>query len=89
MFFSNIFSFKSRQFICERGYEGTRRELLARFDELAPILASHGYTLRGDVLVDESCTLWHSAGVEPNRPRMALGVTKALDQALERADAAR
>lgn len=68
MFFSNVFSFRSRIAICEHGYAATRRDLLERYDELAPVLSSHGLTLRADVLLDTSLDLWRGLGLDVLRP---------------------
>jgi NTE family protein len=57
MFFTNIFGFAERRAVCEYAYDATRRDLLARFEELAPALARHGITLRRDVL-EETRNLW-------------------------------
>ena len=38
MFFTNIFSFSERRAVCEHAYDAVRRDLLARYDELAPKL---------------------------------------------------
>jgi NTE family protein len=64
MFFSNIFSFRSRIAICERGYTSTRRDLLERYDELAPLLRARGLELRADVLLDTSVDLWRGLNLE-------------------------
>ena len=84
MFFSNIFSFRTRVAICERGYSSTRRELLRRFDELSPIIKSHGYELRAKVLADLDRDVWSAAELEaPRRESVsALPVLSALDRAL-------
>lgn len=66
MFFTNIFSFSERRAVCEHAYKAIRRDLLARYDELAPIFAEHGLTLRKDVLL-ETRDLW--TGVE--RPKLS------------------
>jgi hypothetical protein len=58
LFFSNIFSFKNRHDVCEHAYQATRRHLLNRADEIGPMLARHGLTLRMDVLEDESRSLY-------------------------------
>ena len=63
MFFTNIFSFSERRAVCEYAYESTRRELLSRYDKLAPILARHGVTLRRDVL-EEKRSLWEQVELE-------------------------
>ncbi|MFZ1830671.1 MAG: patatin-like phospholipase family protein [Candidatus Competibacteraceae bacterium] len=52
MFFTNVFSFSGRHWVCEHAYQTTRQDLLARRAELEPILARHGVHLRLDVLED-------------------------------------
>lgn len=85
MFFTNIFSFSERRAVCEYSYNSVRRDLLARYDELAPIFARHGLTLRKDVL-EEKRNLWF--GVFRERRERALTstnpVAKRLDDALGR-----
>jgi NTE family protein len=69
MFFTNIFSFAERRAVCEHAYQSTRRHLLAHHDELAPVLARHGVTLRRDVL-EEQRDLWREVGLAQGvRPR--------------------
>jgi hypothetical protein len=58
MFFTNIFSFSQRRAVCEHAYRRTRRNLLARREELEPILERHGLRLRVEVLEDRSRNLW-------------------------------
>lgn len=58
MFFTNIFSFSQRRAVCEHAYRRTRRNLLARREELEPVLARHGLRLRVEVLEDRSRNLW-------------------------------
>ncbi len=53
-FFTSIFSYASRQRVCEHAYRRTRRDLLKRRYELEPVLARHGVRLRIEVLEDES-----------------------------------
>jgi predicted acylesterase/phospholipase RssA len=79
MFFTNIFAFSSRKAVCEHAYQMTRRDLLARYDELAPIFARHGLRLRHEVLVEER-SLWEGVGIG-ERPRRGRG---AASQTLER-----
>jgi predicted acylesterase/phospholipase RssA len=67
MFFSNTLGFSSRKAVCEHAYQVTRRDLLARFDELAPIFARHGGRLRRDVLEDSERTVWSSVGLAERR----------------------
>jgi len=94
MFFSNIFSFSERRAVCTHAYESTRRDLLARYDVVAPILARHGLALRRDVLEDAALDLWRGVGLEgPNvggaRERESShGTLERLDGALDRLQAA-
>lgn len=57
LFFSNVFSFQSRRMVCEHAYQMTRRDLLARADELEPKLLRYGIRLRRDRLEDEQRTI--------------------------------
>ncbi|HEY9421568.1 MAG TPA: patatin-like phospholipase family protein [Thermoanaerobaculia bacterium] len=91
MFFTNIFSFAERRAVCEYAYDATRRDLLARFDSLAPILARHGITLRRDVL-EEKRNLWEQVELDrtpqPGAPlsgKLSGSATvRRLDDALSR-----
>jgi hypothetical protein len=68
VFFTDIFSFRERERLCALAYRATRRDLLARFDDLAPRLAEHGIVLRRDVLEDAERTLWQGVGLREPRP---------------------
>lgn len=90
MFFTNIFSFSERIQVCAHAYQATRRTLLRRYDELAPIFARHGLTLRRDVL-ESPRNLWTGVGA----PGARLGtqatesgriVVRRLNHALSRLD---
>jgi hypothetical protein len=88
MFFTNIFSFSERRAVCEHAYKAVRRDLLARFDELAPKFARHGLTLRRDVLESDR-DLWDGVyGERGDRPRREPvsdnAVARRLDDALSR-----
>jgi predicted acylesterase/phospholipase RssA len=100
MFFTNIFGFADRRAVCEHAYRATRRELLARFDELAPVFERHGLELRRDVLEDPARRLWAGVGLphldilparpllgtngSPARPKHDLDVVAQLDAVLDR-----
>jgi predicted acylesterase/phospholipase RssA len=84
MFFNNTLSFASRRAICEHAYYVTRRDLLLRFDELAPIFARHGLRLRRDVLEDQERNLWVSVGLAPSETTT---VTENLDRVLRQLEA--
>jgi hypothetical protein len=58
MFFTNVFSYANRRRVCEHAYQTTRKDLLANFDELEPVLARHGIRLLRDVLEDATRHYW-------------------------------
>ena len=67
MAFANVFSFRSREAICDLAYRATRRDLARRRHTLAPMLARHGIRLRDEVLDDEARTLWNGVGLRGRR----------------------
>jgi hypothetical protein len=87
MFFTNIFGFAERQAVCAHAYEATRRTLLERYDELAPIFAKHGITLRRDIL-EERRDLWEGVGLPrqlaPRKSKPVHETVRQLDDALGR-----
>jgi len=84
MFFRNIFSFRSRQEVCEHAYSNTRNELLARFEELNPILARHGMSLRREILEEKDRSLWDHVGLQRTAVRTSPPVVQDLDSTLAR-----
>ncbi|MEO5692090.1 MAG: patatin-like phospholipase family protein [Usitatibacter sp.] len=52
IFFTNIFSYATRQRVCEHAYERTRNDLVRRAATLEPMLARHGIRYRWEVLKD-------------------------------------
>jgi NTE family protein len=72
MFFTNIFGFSERRAVCEHAYQKTRQMLLARYDELAPVFARHGVTLRRDVLA-EPRQLWEQVGLDRRMEKRPAG----------------
>ncbi|HEX9668047.1 MAG TPA: patatin-like phospholipase family protein [Thermoanaerobaculia bacterium] len=88
MFFTNIFGFAERRLVAEHAYQATRRDLLARYDELAPTLARHGVTLRRDVLEDAERDLWQGVGLEAGAKRKAGGRGRRRPVAVHRLDEA-
>ncbi|HEX3554301.1 MAG TPA: patatin-like phospholipase family protein [Thermoanaerobaculia bacterium] len=86
MFFTNIFGFAERRAVCEYAYEATRRDLLERYDQLAPVLARHGVTLRRDVLTERR-SLWEQVKLDRDRVKVATSpnpTVRRLDDALNR-----
>jgi predicted acylesterase/phospholipase RssA len=95
LFFSNIFSFQNRHDVCEHAYQATRRHLRTRADQIAPVLARHGLTLRTDVLRDESRSLYddtvpptpQSAPEDDGASANPVDVLRETDAVLDRLDA--
>jgi len=85
LFFSNIFSFRSRRRVVELAYDATRRNLRARRKTLGPMLAAYGITLREDIL-DEPRDIWMSVGLEQFSERDPL--TSQFSTALGRLEVA-
>lgn len=67
MFFTNVFSFSGRHWVCEHAYQTTRQDLLARREELEPVLARHGIRMRIDLLQDRSRRYY--TGLRDPQPR--------------------
>lgn len=57
IFFTNIFSYNSRNALCEHSYQVTRKDLLARHEELNRMLEKRGMSLNLDLLRDQHRTL--------------------------------
>jgi hypothetical protein len=81
LFFSNIFSFRSRRRVCELAYHATRRNLRARRNTIGPMLKPYGITLREDIL-DEPRDIWRSVGLDQfsERDPVTSQFSTALDE---------
>lgn len=83
MFFTNVFSFSSRQDVVEHAYRSTLTQLRDRADEVGPVFERHGIRLREDVLARPSFDVWASVGVASDRPLFpSTVVTRDLRDAL-------
>lgn len=84
MFFTNIFGLAERRDVCEHAYQATRKDLLERYDELAPVFARHGVTLRKDVLL-EPRNLWEQVALpKKSLPVSGHATVRQLDDVLSR-----
>lgn len=83
MFFTNIFSYSSRQRVCEHAFRTTLADLRRRRAELAPVLARHGLVLRDAVLDDPHASILDGLGAR----RRGTGTTARLDRALDDVEA--
>lgn len=84
MFFTNPFSYTMRQRVAEHAYRATLDDLAARYDEVAPIFARHGITLRRDIINDPERSLMEGLGRRPRRTDVTARLRHALDD-LDRA----
>ena len=58
MFFTNVFSYANRRHVCEHAYQTTRGDLIARREELTPVLARHGIRIREEAIDDPDPHYW-------------------------------
>jgi hypothetical protein len=80
MFFSNVFSFANRRNVCEHAYQTTRHDMLTRKNELAPLLARYGITLREDILKDKSLHFDSNLSIPPEVEKMGKLQNKITNQ---------
>jgi predicted acylesterase/phospholipase RssA len=64
MFFANIFSYWQRKRLCALAFAKTRKSLVARAQEIAPVLGKYGIAIRRDRLADPSRTV-NDALIDP------------------------
>ncbi|TNJ34611.1 patatin-like phospholipase family protein [Arenimonas terrae] len=79
MFFTNVFSYSSRQRVCEHAFRSTLGDLRKRRAELAPVLAKHGLRLRDEVLDDPSASIMDGLGIPPRATETTARLRRALD----------
>jgi len=79
MFFTNVFSFDSRQRVCEHAYQTTLADLRRRSAELAPVLAKHGLKLRDDVLNAGSSSILKGMKKPVRQTETTARLRRALD----------
>lgn len=84
MFFTSVFSYKSRRRVCNHAYQATMADLRRRRSELEPLLARHGLRFRDEVLEDPDRGAFDS--LEPQRRRHTR-TTARLRRALDDVDA--
>ena len=84
MFFTNVFSYSSRQRVSEHAYAVTLADLSRRREQLAPILARHGLRLDEQVLDHPDASMMDSL---ESAPRGATNSTARLRRALDDLDA--
>lgn len=80
MFFTNVFSYASRQRVCEHAFRATLADLRARRETLAPLLRRHGLRLRDNVLDDERASIFDGLA---RRHRHGTETTAKLARALD------
>jgi predicted acylesterase/phospholipase RssA len=89
MFFTNIFSYRSRFRLTEHAYRATLDDLRRRRAEIEPVLARHGIRLRDEVVEDRKRTILTGLRERPGRlSRPTAGVRRALDELQDSIEAA-
>ena len=79
MFFTNVFSYSSRQRVCEHAFRSTLADLRKRREQLDPVLARHGLRLRAEVLDDPTASLMDGLGLAPTPTETTARLRRALD----------
>ena len=79
MFFTNVFSYSSRQRVCEHAFSSTLADLRRKRDQLGPVLAKHGLRLRAEVLDDPSASIMDGLGLAPKPTDTTARLRTALD----------
>lgn len=91
MFFTNVFSYSSRENVCQHAYRTTRRDLLARRRTLEPILDRHGIRLDLEVLKDPARHFTAALGGGDHGRELGVyknQLTNRLSRALDRLESA-
>ena len=83
MFFTNIFSYSSRQRVCAHAFASTLADLRGRRATLGPLLMRHGLRLRDEVLDDPGADVTQGLGPRRRRTEATARLSRALDE-LER-----
>ena len=79
MFFTNVFSYSSRQRVCEHAFRSTLGDLRRRRAELGPVLARHGLRLRDEILDDPTASIMDGLGITPRATETTARLRRALD----------
>ena len=79
MFFTNIFSYSSRQRVCEHAFRRTLDDLKSRRAQLGPIFARHGLRLRDEVLDAPHYSVAKGLGKPPRHTETTARLHRALD----------
>ena len=79
MFFTNIFSYSSRQRVCEHAFRSTLADLRRRRDVLSPLLARHGLRLRDEVIDHADRSIAFGMDKARRRTPATAGLHRALD----------
>jgi NTE family protein len=85
MFFTSVFSYKSRRRVFNHAFRQTLSDLGRRRDELRPLLARHGLGLRAEVIDDPERSALD--GIDPQPRRRHSNTTGRLRRALDDVDA--
>ncbi|GAB2502964.1 patatin-like phospholipase family protein [Arenimonas alkanexedens] len=79
MFYTNVFSYSSRQRVCEHAFHSTLSDLRRRREQLTPVLARHGLRLRPEVLDDPRASIMDGLGITTRPTDTTARLRVALD----------
>jgi len=79
LFFTNVFSFAARRRVCELAYRNTMDDLRKRSAELAPVLAAHGLSLRGEIINDATRSIVDGLPKQSRATETTARLRRALD----------
>ncbi|KFN44461.1 patatin-like phospholipase family protein [Arenimonas oryziterrae] len=79
MFFTNIFSYSSRQRVCEHAFRSTLADLRKQRAVLGPMLERHGLRLRDEVLDDPDRSVEKGLGKSHRSTETTARLHRALD----------
>lgn len=81
MFFTNVFSFSSRNALCDHAYRVTRQDLLERADELDKMLKKHDIRINREILADTDRSLEQSLSEDYfGRSKVSRDLSLTLDE---------
>lgn len=84
MFFTNIFSYRNRLRVCEYAFRSTLRDLSRRREQLKPLFARHGFTLRDEILDAPALSILDGVRPPSARTRSTARLHRALDELEQR-----
>ncbi len=81
LFYTNVFSYSSRNALCEHAFQATRADIRRRADDLEPMLESYGMSLNRKRLFDDNRSIMDSVGHDLNgHAKVGRSLSSTLDE---------